>query len=75
MKIIHFYDEKDSRSYCVLRPAFVKAKICSWIGDVRDAFIEGLEADDELLFQPLSEDNASAMRESLEGEQIGGEAA
>ena len=53
----------------------MKAKICSWIGDVRDAFIGSLEADDELLFQPLSQDNASAMRESLEGEQIGGEAA
>ena len=72
---VHFYDEDDDRSYCVLRAAFVKKHICSWIGDVRDAFIGTLQAEDGLSFEPLSQENACDRTDSPVEEETRNESA
>lgn len=50
---IHFFDAEDKKSYCVLKAAFVKSRICSWIGDVHDVFV-GIADDEDVKFRDVT---------------------
>lgn len=41
---LHFHDADDRADYIVLKAQYVRKHICSWIGDVRDAFVGCLDA-------------------------------